>query len=150
MFRYRRLSNTPNGGDMQFGHGAADFLVDSSAAVAQAIYTRLMLWQGEYWLNLLAGTPWYQQILGKPRGPGAPDAAIRARIAGTPFVVRIINYGSAFNPTNRSWTVGAQVDTTFGRIDLNFVLPVPNVPSAVAPPPSQAAIAPTRRLPRGR
>lgn len=147
MFRYRRLSNTPNGGDMQFGHGAADFLVDSSAAVAQAIYTRLMLWQGEYWLDLLAGTPWYQQILGKPRGPGAPDAAIRARIAGTPFVIRIIDYASAYQPTNRSWTVGCKVDTYFGPVDLSFAMPVPSLPAAGIPAPQ--ATSSIRRLSRG-
>lgn len=55
MFRYRRLDwNIPDpqrvGGDMVWGHGDRDMLVDSPTAVAQAVLTRLKLWQGEWFL----------------------------------------------------------------------------------------------------
>jgi hypothetical protein len=113
-FRYRRLSPE---GDMQFGRGIQNFLVDSPAAVAQAIMTRLNLWTNEWFLDLSAGTPWMQQVLGKPRQPGSsPDAAIRSRILGTPYVTRITNYASNFNSTNRSWTVSCRVFTAFGSV----------------------------------
>jgi hypothetical protein len=112
-FRYRKLDAT---GDMTFGRGAANFYVDDPTAVAQAILTRLNLWTGEFWLDLSTGTPWMQQILGKPRGPGSPDAAISARIRGTPYVRNTTNYASAYNPTNRSWVVSCNVDTAFGPV----------------------------------
>lgn len=101
---------------MTFGRGGANFLVDSPTAVAQAVLTRLRLWQGEWWLDLSSGTPWLQQILGERRQPGAPDAAIRARIMGTPFVTRIEDYASAYNSTNRTFVVSAKIWTAFGVV----------------------------------
>ena len=113
MFRYRRLDDAL---DMTFGRGAADFIVDRPAAVAQAVLTRLNLWQGEWWLDLTEGTPWLQQILGKPRGPGSPDAALRERILGTPYVTHITDYASHYEPTNRQWLVSCKVFTSFGQV----------------------------------
>jgi hypothetical protein len=124
-FRYRRLDNSPNGGDMTFGRGAADFIADTPQAVAQAIYTRLLLFQGEWFLDVADGTPWYQQILGKPRGPGSYDATLRARIAGTPFVTRLTNYASSYNPTSRTLTVGCTVDTSFGAVAVQVPISLP-------------------------
>ena len=114
MFRYRTLDAS---GDMQFGRGGGNFLVDSPQAVAQAILTRLSLWAGEWFLDLTEGTPWMQQILGKPRQPGSnPDTAIRTRILGTPYVRRITDYASAYNSTTRRWAVACQVYTAFGQV----------------------------------
>jgi hypothetical protein len=112
-FRYRALDASL---DMTFGRGIGNMLIDSPAAVAQAILTRLCLWTGEWWLDLDEGTPWMQQILGKPRGYGSPDAAIQTRILGTPYVTRITDYASNYNPANRSWIVGCKVFTAFGQV----------------------------------
>jgi hypothetical protein len=123
-FRYRTLDASY---DMTFGRGGANFLVDSPAAVAQSILTRLLLWQGEWYLDLLDGTPWMQQILGKPRQPGLPDAAIRARILGTAYVTQITDYASVFESTARSLTISAKVFTAFGPVT------VPPPGTAIAP-----------------
>jgi hypothetical protein len=155
-FRYRALD--PNL-DFTFGRGIQNFLIDSPSAVAQAIYTRLCLWTGEWWLDLSEGTPWLQQVLGKPRQPGSsPDTAIRARILGTPYVTRMTNYASAFNPTNRSWTVSCVVFTAFGPVTTApagatispsgaLVMQLGAPPLAAAPVPNRRLAAPLRRLP---
>jgi hypothetical protein len=113
MFRYRTLDENY---DMMFGRGGYNFLVDNPTAVAQSVLTRLQLWMGEWWLDLNAGTPWLQQVLGKPRGPGSPDAALRARISGTPFVTRLYDYASSSNTTARTFTVSCKVNTAFGPV----------------------------------
>jgi hypothetical protein len=141
-FRYRALNAEF---DMQFGRGGLNFLVDSPSAVGQSISTRLQLWVGEWFLDLSAGTPWTQQILGKPRGPGSPDAAIRARILGTPYVLRLIDYSSALDRTSRHWMVRALVDTAFGRFQFTTALPLPDATSRF-PTPAPALAAPLRRL----
>jgi hypothetical protein len=128
--------------DMTFGRGIQNFKIDSPAAVAQAIGTRLNLWTGDWWLDLTQGTPWLQQILGKPRAPGSsPDAAIRTRILGTPYVTRLSNYSSSFNSTNRSWTVSGVVDTAFGPTAFATAVAVPG-----AALPAMQLPAPARRL----
>ena len=128
MFRMRRMDADL---DMAFGHGGTDFLADTPAAVAQSVLTRLNLWEGEWWLDLTEGTPYYRQILGKPRGPGSPDQAIRARILGTLYVTQLYEYASVHDSANRSWSVSCKVDTAFGTADLAFVL---RPPAATVPP----------------
>jgi hypothetical protein len=161
MLRYRQLSDNrldPRrlGGDMVFGRGAADFLVDSPAAVGQAVLTRLMLWQGEWFLDLAAGTPWLQQVLGKPRGPGIPDQAIRAIIINTPYVTAVNDFAAYYNSTQRSLSISCIIDTAFGRTNFRAELapPVPTMPTVPCPgtrtimpfPEDAAAIVQAQRL----
>lgn len=120
--------------DMTFGRGGSDFIIDSPEAVAQSVLTRLNLWTGEWWLDLAEGTPWMQQILGKPRGPGSPDAAIRSRILGTLYVTNLYDYGSAYDPASRSWAVGCVLDTWFGTTPFAAQLIPPASPAAVPVP----------------
>lgn len=100
---------------MNFGHGRNDFLIDSPLAVAQAVYTRLCLWQGEWWLNLQEGTPWMQQILGH-RYSNVPDGALRSRILSTPYVTRMEDYASNFDPASRHFSVSCKLFTAFGQV----------------------------------
>ena len=137
-YRYRALDQNF---DMRFGNGGLDFFTDSPAAVAQRILTRLELWMSEWYLDITDGTPWLQQILGKPVAPGSPDQAIRERIVGTPYVTKLIDYASSWNPTDRSFTVGAKVDTAFGQTSfiINLTAPMfpgsPGVPGQLLLPP---------------
>jgi len=112
-FRYRRLSPQL---DMTFGKGGLDFLWDSPETVAQSVYTRLCLWMGEWYLDTSDGTPWMQQILGHQPNSAA-DAAIRARIHGTPHVTRLYDYASYYDPTARSFTISCKIDTAFGMVN---------------------------------
>jgi len=121
MFRYRRLSENlgdprRTGGDMCFGRGFQDFIVDSPVTVAQAILTRLRLWQGEYFLALNIGIPYLQQILGHSPSANIPDSAIHGTIANTPFVRHITDYSSTFSSTARNFTVSCKVETAFGPV----------------------------------
>jgi hypothetical protein len=95
--RYRALDQN---GDFSFGAGSANYLVNSPAAVAQAITTRLRLWQGEWFLDDTEGTPYAQEILGYGPQP-LRDLAIQERILGTPGVTEILSYQSSLSPGNR-------------------------------------------------
>ena len=118
---------------MTFGRGYADFLIDSPAAVAQSVLTRLLLWAGEWYLNLRSGTPWLPSIL--PRvlaNPSAdtgeriltappsavPDSAIRQRILTTPFVTDMSDYSSTYEPIERFFTVSCHLYTAFGEVTI--------------------------------
>jgi hypothetical protein len=59
--RYRTLDAN---GDYTFGQNGANFLVNSPAAVGQAVLTRVKLMQGEWFLDQTAGTPYDTEILG--------------------------------------------------------------------------------------
>jgi len=105
--RYRALAKS---GDMQFGRSGL-YLVDSPAAVAQAVKTRLNLMSGEWFLNLSEGTPYGTEILGTLT-QGTRDAAIKSRILETPGVQEIVDYSSSV--TNRVMTVSVTVSTQYG------------------------------------
>lgn len=121
--RYRKLDA---GGDMQFGHGAGDMWKDVPDAVGQSIKTRLLLYTGEWFLDLTAGTPWggfplNQQVVQRGRILAehtqlSRDAAIRDRIVTTVGVQTLSTYGSSFNPNTRGFSVNATVDTIYGGI----------------------------------
>lgn len=108
--RYRRLDQN---GDYTFGQGSANFWVDDPRGVAQSIVTRLLLWTGEWFLDLTVGTPYAQQVLGYGT-QGLYDKVLQARILGTSGVTGLIEYQSEFDPETRKLTVGpCQVQTQY-------------------------------------
>jgi hypothetical protein len=104
-------------GDYTFGHGSANFFINSPACVAQLIQTNLLLHQGEWFLNLLAGVPWETEVLGYGTA-SLYDVVIKTAILNTRGVTSIINYSSSFNPTTRKLTVTATVLTQFSTIPI--------------------------------
>ena len=126
--RVRPLSPT---GDYQIG---VPFYTNCSQAVEQAIYTRLRLWLGEWFVDVTDGTPYLTGVLGE-RYAKNPDAAIKARILGTPGVESLTAYSSTFDGTSRTLTVNATVQTIYqsNGLKVNFNLKVS--PPAVTPPP---------------
>lgn len=109
--KYRKLTAT---GDYSFGHRAADFYVDSPDAVAQAVQTRLLLIQGEWFLDTTAGTPYFTRILGTGTQRTC-DQAIQDVIIGTEGVLRIDAYSSDVNPVTRALTAAATITTVYGQ-----------------------------------
>lgn len=117
--RYRRLTEDR---DYQFGHGGADFLVNSRECVGQKILTRLLLMSGEWFLDFTEGTPYATQILGKNTG-SLYDLAIQQRVLDTDGVTAIDNYSSSLDNVNRHLAVSMDVDTIFGTFPLATNLP---------------------------
>jgi hypothetical protein len=100
-------------GDMTFGRGSGNFLVDSPAAVGQCVATRLLLKQGEWWLDTTAGMPWDAKVLGY-RTSATRDGAIKQIILSTPGVTAIQSYSSNFDPDTREFTVVTTITTQYG------------------------------------
>lgn len=111
--RNRALSDS---GDYQFGKSDAQFLVDSPEAVAQAVRTRLDLHAGDWYLDLLEGTPYSTAILGEGT-QALYDQAIQERILGTDGVTGITDYMSA-RDSARKLTVTATISTIYGNAQL--------------------------------
>lgn len=114
--RYRALDNW---GDYSLGK---PWLVNSPAAVAQAVLTRLLLWRGEWFVDTTDGTPYSEEVLGKLFGTRNPQVAIKQRILGTPGVIAITSFSSSFNGDTRELLVNATIDTAFGPATISQVL----------------------------
>lgn len=107
-------------GDYTFGQSGANFLVNSAAAVAQTVLTRLLLLQGEWFLDSTEGTPYATDVLGVKRKV-IYDRAIKARILATNGVEDIISYLSTLSP-QRKLAITAEIDTVFGPITITTAL----------------------------
>lgn len=122
--RYRRLD--PLTWDMCFGRGKGDYLEDATenpVAIAQAIKSRLLLFLGEWWLNITDGLPLWQQILGQRIvNKGVVDQILVDRIMGlqTPdnqyAITSIDNVSSTFDPETREYSFTCSVNTIFGKL----------------------------------
>lgn len=109
--RYRKLTAT---GDYSFGHGQQDFYRDTPEAVGQAVKTRLLLWLGEWFLDIEDGTPYFQGVLGKKTIDEA-DQTLKQRILGTQGIVDIESYASSIDQETRLLTVTCTINTIYGQ-----------------------------------
>lgn len=117
-----RVRQMDASGDMTFGQGSRNFLINSPAAVAQACLTRLKLWTNEWFIDLAQGTPYFPEVLGE-RTQSLYDNAIQQRILGTPGVIGIASYQSSLDGTTRQLTIEAQVVTQYGTSS-TFTIPL--------------------------
>lgn len=115
--RVRALTST---GDYSFGQGQSNFLINTPACVGQLVETTLRLWQGEWYLDLLAGTPWLQQILGVFNLKSVVDMILQGVILSVPGVDSIQSYSSAYVGV-RNLSVTATIVTEFSVNGSNTV-----------------------------
>jgi hypothetical protein len=136
--RVRALSPT---GDYTFGQNGQNYLVNSRAAVAQAIYCALRLFMGSWFLDLTQGVPWLQQILAP--GAGGPtqgvqsatgkanqftyDQILQQAIANVQGVTASTSYSSSLQ--NRNLIVTASVDTLYGSVAGAWTVPTGPTPT---------------------
>ena len=115
---YRRLDAN---GDPQMGHGQADFVSDLDA-VAQAIATRLKLFQGEWWESADAGTPVFQSMLATANGrrPELVALLLKQRILATPYVTGVSNVQTSFDGATRAFRFSCTVTTQFGTLSVTI------------------------------
>ena len=116
--RYRKLDTN---GDMNFGNQQADFYRDNPEAVAQAVWTRLRLWVGEWFIDTTEGTPYQQAVLGK-NTVQTVEPAIRSRILETEGVTSIDEFSLTFDPDERKASISATISTVYGQAVVQGVL----------------------------
>ena len=116
--RYRKLSAS---GDYTFGQAQNNFHVNMPEAVAQAVKTRLLLIQGEWFLDITQGTPYSTKILGAGR-VATFSSALKRVIAETQGVTDVIKFGAFFNSTTRKASISATINTIYGKIELGSIL----------------------------
>ena len=98
--------------------------VNGQTEIAQNVSSRLKLFSGEYFRNILDGTPWFSRILGKGQGVGVRDAAIKRRVLQTQNVSSVYEYDVDFDLQTRVYSVEIGIVTPFGQdiITLSDVL----------------------------
>ncbi len=83
-------------------------------AVAQGILIALGMFRGEWFLNLLAGFPYFQSVLGKRYNQIQILALYRAAILAVPGVDHLASLTSSFDSTTRVVTISWEAVAVFG------------------------------------
>lgn len=99
---------------------SGQIFIGGREGIAQTIQTRLRLFLGEYFRDVLDGTPWFQSILGKFENLNAVEVLLRNRIVQTSGVIRLLSFNLDYNLDLRTITVSSFVLTQFGEQEVIF------------------------------
>ncbi len=94
--------------------GSGFAIVRDADYVTQAIKTKLQLYQGEWFLNLKKGVPWFQEIFVAPADVGRAGALIQAEILAVEGVQYLSKYDNTFDAGIRELTITFDAVTDFG------------------------------------
>lgn len=105
----------------QMATSGSKVFLTGAEEVAQNIETRLKWFYGEAFLEPNGGTPWFQTILGKTRGPER-EAAVKRVILETEGVAKLTSF--SMEVSDRVMNVTGSVLTEHSRDEVNFSVQV--------------------------
>lgn len=93
-------------------------LVSDGAEVVQHVRTRLQFYLEEWFLDLSAGTPYFQQIFTKPANLANIESIFKSRILNTPEVETLTEFSMDYEGGSvRKLTVSFSAETVYGVIN---------------------------------
>lgn len=116
------LALDPSTGDLQL----FDFdlgLVEAVDQIAQNLAIRLRFIRGEWYLNILAGLPYYQYFFIKEPNQIQVETFLTDEIASTNGVNEITSFSSNFDGISRTFSVDFACNTVFGILTMEQTLP---------------------------
>ena len=115
------LALDPTTGDLLLENFDAQ-LVRGIDQIAQNLTIRLRFILGEWYLNILAGIPYYQYIFIKDPNQIQVETFITEEIANTTGVQEITAFSSDFNGINRGFSVNFSCITVDGDLNVEINL----------------------------
>lgn len=88
-----------------------------SEQVAQSVRSRLLFYQGEWFLDLTAGVPYFQQIFQKPAQIATAESALKSEILKTEGLNSLTSFSSSFDRQTRQLSVSFTANTIYGEIN---------------------------------
>lgn len=113
MMRYRALDEN---GDFTLNNGNA--YLEGTAAVRQAVLTRLRLLIDEWWEDTEDGVPYWQKIIAA-RDVKAAERILRDRMQETPHVLSILSFDPIWDNENRTLTIRAAIQSAYGVFSID-------------------------------
>lgn len=112
----------PKTGDLVFED--FDFaLVGGVDQIAQNLAIRLRFIQGEWFLNILAGIPYYQYFFVKNPNQIQVETFLKDEISNTDGIIDITSFSSDFDGINRKFTVNFGCRSVDGNLEMEQILP---------------------------
>lgn len=101
-------------GDLLIDPDVGFVILTGIEGVKQCVQIRLLLFKGEWFLDLDAGVPYYQEILGEKFNESLLRQRLAEAIKGAPGVKEILSLDVAFTGTTRQVSVTWSIRTVFG------------------------------------
>lgn len=112
----------PSTGDLVFED--FDFaLVGGVDQIAQNLAIRLRFLTGEWFLNILAGVPYYQYFFIKNPNQIQVETFLKDEILNTRGVINLTAFSSNFIGSTRQFTVNFACTTIDGDLEMEQILP---------------------------
>ena len=108
--------------DLVLGSRNGIGIAKDGVAVAQGILTRLQLFKGEWYLDIEAGTPWFQKIFADGSDIRIIEAEIKRQILATPGVRSISTFFLDIDKPTRAVTITSEIQSDFGVLALEETL----------------------------
>lgn len=102
--------------DIFLRNGAIAMTTDG-AEVMQHVRSRLLFYRGEWFLDITAGVPYFQEVFVKPANIARVESLIKEEILNTPGVLRLIDFSLDFDATTRLLNATVSAETTYGVIN---------------------------------
>lgn len=104
--------------DLVVAHKGNLKLVEDGAETVQHVRTRLQFYLEEWFLDLDAGTPYFQQIFTKPANLANIESIFKSRILNTPEVLTLTEFSMDYEGGSvRRLNVSFSAETTYGVIN---------------------------------
>jgi hypothetical protein len=107
-----RVRRVDQNGDWTFGAGRASY-ADRSESVAQRVKSRLLSLEGDWFLNLSHGLPWFD-LIERPADLARVERAVKGQILRTDGVSKITAFAMAADPITRRLTITTTIIDIYG------------------------------------
>jgi hypothetical protein len=99
-------------GDWTFGAGRASY-ADRSESVAQRVKTRLLSFQGDWFLDLSHGLPWFK-LIERPADLARIERAVKTQILQTDGVSIVTEFSMTPNAATRQLNITTTIVDIYG------------------------------------
>jgi hypothetical protein len=97
-------------------------IATGTAAIGQKILCRLLLFEGEWFLDKEAGVPYYTDILKKGPDFSAVDAILQDEILNTEGVDYLISYEGEYDPSERTYSITFSVAVNGETLEMEVTI----------------------------
>jgi hypothetical protein len=107
--------------DAEFVNGDTPVTPTVDDGLKQRLKIKLLTFKGEWYLNTLYGTPYFQLIFGKGRGKAVVDSILRDTIREDEDVLRITRFDSSVS-ADRTYSLSFAVQSRTGAtVEINDI-----------------------------
>ena len=105
--------------DYDWDVSAGDLAILTGAdAIVQSVKLHLQFFKGEWFLDLDAGIPYFQDVLIKNPDPNLLQSVFRNALLAIPGVLEIISLSLAIDNETRTLAIDMRLSTDVGELDI--------------------------------